>query len=90
MLLMPIRLKIKVEEYKANENRKFDQKINRTNAVSMTQDILIAVFLRNQFDKALNAFDKIVAETREIIRPGRSNPRKKKPKQLYSMNYKRL
>ena len=79
-----------VEEYKADQNRKFDQKINRTNALSMTQDILIAVFLRKQFEKALNAFDKIVAETREIIRPGRSNPRKKRPKQLYSMNYKRL
>lgn len=90
MLLMPIRLKIKVEEYKANENRKFDQKINRTNAVSMTQDILIAVFLRKQFDKALNAFDKIVAGIREIIRPGRSNLRKKRPKQRYSINYKRL
>jgi len=56
----------------------------------MTQDILIAVFLRKQFEKALNAFDEIVAKTREIIRPGRSNPRKKRPKQLYSMNYKRL
>ena len=85
----PIEEKV-VEEYKADQNRKFDQKINRTNAVSMTQDILIAVFLRKQFDKALNAFDKIVAQTREIIRPGRSNPRNKKPKQLYSMNYKRL
>jgi hypothetical protein len=37
----PIENKV-VEEYKANENRKFDQKINRTNAVFMTQDILIA------------------------------------------------
>jgi hypothetical protein len=79
-----------VEEYKADQNRKFDQKINRTNAVSMTQDILIAVLLRKQFEKALNAFDKIVEETREIIRPGRSSPRKKRPKQLYCMNYRRL
>ena len=85
----PIEEKV-VEEYKADKNRKFDQKINRTNAVSMTQDILIAVFLRRQFNLALNAFDKIVEGTREIIRPGRSNPRNKKPKQLYSMNYKRL
>ena len=79
-----------VEEYKADQNRKFDQKINRTNALSMTQNILIALFLRKQFEKALNAFDKIVAGTREIIRHGRSNPRKKRPKQLYSMNYKHL
>ena len=46
--------------------------------------------LKSRFDKALNAFDKIVEGTREIIRTGRSNPRKKRPKQLYSMNYKRL
>jgi hypothetical protein len=36
------------------------------------------------------AFDKVVAETREIIRPGRSNPRKQRSKKPYSMNYKRL
>ena len=56
----------------------------------MTQDILIAVFLRREFNKALSSFDKIVEATREIIGPGRSNPRNKKPKKLYSMNYKRL
>ncbi|MGB5553356.1 MAG: IS4 family transposase [Flavobacteriaceae bacterium] len=85
----PIEEKV-VEEYKADQNRKFDQKINRTNAISMTQDILIAVMLRKQFEKAIDAFDKIVADTREIIRPGRSNPRKHKQKNPYSMNYKRL
>jgi hypothetical protein len=85
----PIEDKV-IEEYRADENRKHDQKINRTNALSMTQDILIAVFVRKQFEKALNAFDKIVGETREIIRPGRSNPRKTRPKKPYSMNYKRL
>ena len=79
-----------VEEYKADQNRKFDQKINRTNALSMTQDILIGAFLRNQFEKAIEAFDKVVAETREIIRPGRRTPRKQRPKKPYSMNYKRL
>lgn len=77
-------------EYKADQTRKFDQKINRTNALSMTQDILLMVFIRKQFDKALDAFDNVVASTREIIRPGRSEPRNKKPKKLYSMNYKRL
>jgi len=85
----PIEEKV-VEEYKADQERKYDQKINRTNALSMTQDILIGVLIRKQFKKALNAFDNIVANTREIIRPGRSNPRNKKPKKLYSMNYKRL
>ena len=85
----PIEEKVR-EEYKADQTRKHDQKINRTNAVSMTQDILIAVFLRKQFKKALQAFDIVVGETREIIRPGRSEPRKHKQKKPYSMNYKRL
>lgn len=79
-----------VAEYKADQERKYDQKINRTNALSMTQDILIAVFIRKQFGRALQAFDNIVENTREIIRPGRSEPRNKKPKRTYSMNYKPL
>jgi hypothetical protein len=79
-----------IEEYSADENRKFDQKINRTNALSMTQEILMAVMIRKQFDKALEAFDQIVQKTREIIRPGRNVPRNKTFKRNYSMNYKRL
>lgn len=77
-------------EYKADKERKHDQKINRTNAISMTQDILIGVFIRKQFKAALEAFDDIVQNTREIIRPNRKVPRNKKPKRLYYMNYKRL
>jgi len=85
----PIEEKV-TEEYKADQSRKFDQKINRTSALSMTQDILIAVFLRQQFEKALQAFDSVVEKPREVIRPGRKEPRKKRPKKPYSMNYKRL
>jgi hypothetical protein len=85
----PIEEKVR-EEYKADENRKWDQKINRTNALSATQDILIAVFIKHQFSQALKAFDNLVEKTREIIRPGRSVERKMKPKRPYSMIYKRL
>jgi len=85
----PIEEKV-IKEYKADQNRKHDQKINRTNAISMTQDIMIAVLIRKQFALALSAFDSIVESTREIIRPGRKITRNKKPKKLYSMNYKRL
>jgi len=85
----PVEEKV-INEYKADQNRKYAQKINRTNALSMTQDILVAVFIRQQYEKALKAFDSVVEKTREIIRPGRSVPRKKRPKKLYSMNYKRL
>jgi hypothetical protein len=85
----PIEEKV-IQEYKADQNRKHSQKINRTNAISMTQEIIIGVLIRKQFAKAIEAFDHIVAQTREIIRPGRNNPRNKKQKKLYSMNYKRL
>lgn len=85
----PIEEKV-IEEYKADQERKYDQKINRTNALSMTQDILIPMFIRKQYEKALEAFDKVVTATREIVRPGRKFERNKKIKRLYSMNYKRL
>lgn len=79
-----------INEYKADKERMHDQKINRTNALSMTQDILISVMIKKQYKKALEAFDNIVIKTREIIRPGRSVPRRMMPKKPYSMNYKRL
>ena len=85
----PIEEKV-TNEYKADQERKYDQKINRTNALAMTQEILIGVMIKNQYKKALQAFDCIVEKTREIIRPGRSEPRNMKPKRPYSMNYKHL
>jgi hypothetical protein len=87
----PIEEKVREEFDKdKNPNIKHDQKINRTNAISMTQDILIGVFIRKHIKKALEAFDKIVEHTKEIIRPHRKEERKHRPKKLYSMNYKRL
>jgi len=85
----PIEEKV-MAEYKADKDRKHAQKINRTNALATTMDILVPVFVRKKFKESLKAFDELVSQTREIVRPGRSNPRNKKPKKLYSMNYKRL
>ena len=75
---------------RGKQERTHDQKINRTNALSMTQDILISVMIKRQYKRALEAFDDIVEKTREINRPGRKEPRQMKPKRPYSMNYKRL
>lgn len=85
----PIEEKVRAE-YKADDKRKHDQKINRTCAVAMTRETLIAVFIRKEYKKALEAFDDIVAKTREIIRPKRSMPRPHKPRKQYPMNYKKL
>ncbi len=88
-LAFPIEEKIK-KEYEQEKGLKYQQKINRTNALSMTRDICIGLFLKNIIKKALKAFDRIIENTREIIRPNRKNERKIHKKRLYHMNYKRL
>jgi hypothetical protein len=88
-LAFPIEEKVK-KEYEREKELKHRQKINRTNAISMTREICIGLFLKNLIKKALKAFDEIVKNTREVIRPDRRNERKHHPKRLYHMNYKRL
>lgn len=85
----PIEEKV-VAEFRADGTRKHPQKINRTNAIATLQDSLVGIFIKKRFQQALDAFDKIVYQTREIIRPDRRIPRKHRPKRNYSMNYKRL
>jgi hypothetical protein len=85
----PIAEKV-VEEFKADENRKHDQKINRTNAIACMRDILVPLFLKKKVDKSINSFDTLVYKTREIIRKGRKCPRNHKPKKAFCINYKRL
>jgi len=85
----PIEEKVRAE-YKADENRKYNQKINRTSALAMTRDILTGMFGKGDHQGALKAFDNIVTKTREIIRPNRKNQRKHRPKKTYSMNHKPL
>lgn len=88
-LAFPIEEKVK-KEYEQEKELKHRQKINRTNALSMTRDICIGLFVKKLIKRALKAFDKIVKATREIIRPARKNERKHHLKRLYHMNYKRL
>ena len=78
------------QEFKADEQRKHPQKINRTNALSNMQKISVSLFLKNMAAKVLTCFDEIVYKTRELIRPNRKNPRNHKLKKTYSMNYKPL
>ena len=85
----PIEEKVRAE-YSRDKGNKYDQKKNITNAVAMTYEILVPIFLKKQFKKAISAFDNIVENTREIVRPNRNVKRKKIPKRTYSMGYKRL
>jgi len=85
----PIEEKVRKEYSQAN-GYKNEQKINRTSAIAIMQEILIPLFLKKQIKKSISAFENIVEKTREIIRPHRKVERKKRPKKLYSMIYKRL
>jgi Transposase DDE domain len=87
-LAFPIEEKVQ-KEYKEDQN-KHPQKINRTNAYAMLQNISIGMLLGRTVRLALHAYDNIVYTTREIIRPGRQIERKKRPKKFHYMNYKRL
>jgi hypothetical protein len=56
----------------------------------MFKEIVAKVFIGKIIDGALNAFDKIMKATTELIRPGRKFNRKKIKKKPPSMNYKQL
>lgn len=85
----PIEERVKAE-YQVDKDRKRSQKINRTSAVAMLQQLLVPAFIRRKFLQAVRAFDDLVEKTREIVRPNRSNPRKHKPSKRYHLNYKSL
>ena len=85
----PIEEKV-LAEYKADKDRKHQQKINRTNALATVMDMAIPMFLKRKFQESLDAFDDVVYKTRELVRPGRSKPRPKRPKKQHHMNYKPL
>jgi Transposase DDE domain len=88
ILAFPIEEKVR-KEYAKNKTKHL-QKINRTSALSMFRNISIGLLINKKVEKAIMAFDEIVFKTKEIIRPGRKNERKKRPKKLHYMNYKAL
>jgi len=88
VLAFPIEEKVR-KEYRESQN-KHPQKINRTNALAMTRNIIIGLFISKKIKPSIKAFYENVEQTKEIVRPGRSFERKKRPKKLYYMNYKPL
>jgi hypothetical protein len=89
-LAFPIEERV-VKEYEADQKKglvKHPHKINRTFAYWSTKGILIGMFIKRLVRSALAAFDKQVEANTEIVRPGKRNPRAKKPPKHYYMNYK--
>jgi len=56
----------------------------------MMMDRVLPMFIKRKCKQAIQAFDKIIYQTRELLRPHRKNPRKKRPKKQYPINYKTL
>ena len=79
IMAYPIEEKVKAE-YKKDQNRKHEQKLNRTSAIAFTQELIFAAIIKKQFQTAIQAFDSVLEKTREVIRPGRSFERKHKQK----------
>jgi hypothetical protein len=88
ILAFPIEEQVK-KEHEA-EKQKHQSKINRTTALANYRDVMVSIFIKRMYGPALEAFDNIVKKTTEIIRPGRSLPRKHRTKKQYHMNYKKL
>lgn len=88
-MAFPIQEKVRLE-YKADKNRKHDQQINWTHAIATFWDSLVPIFIRKKTKSGIAHFDDVVYKTREIVRPGRSYERKKRPKRLRRPNYKPL
>lgn len=86
---LPIEQKVR-REYLAAENLKHAQKINRTNALSATYDLIVPAILKQKFTKLINYFDDLLYRTREIIRPNRKQPRRHRTPKKYHMAYKKL
>ncbi len=75
---------------KNKQKKKHPVQVNRTNAVAMVKDMAINFFQNKTPKKLLAVFDNILRRTVEIVRPGRTVPRKKGRKKPPAMNYKRL
>jgi hypothetical protein len=88
VLAFPVEEKIKQEEQ--TSRRKHHQKINRTNALSMVREIISKIVIGKMIRPAIDAIDKILKSTTEIIRPNRKFQRNKIKKKPPSMNYKQL
>lgn len=88
ILAFPVDEKLKTENQ--NGKRKHANKVNRTNALSMTREVVSSFFIKRIVAPAIRAIDKILKSTTEIVRPNRFNPRKKIQKKPPSMNYKQL
>lgn len=83
----PIEAKVK-EEFRQTDQRKHQQAVNKTFSLTIFREGLIALFNKEKVKEVIGKMDKLMYQTREIVRPNRTFQRKKKPKNKYYPNYK--
>ncbi len=86
LLSFPIEQKVRQETAAAKHPRK----INRTNAIAFCRETWPFLWIKKVIQPPLEALDKILRKTTDIIRPGRKYPRKHNRKHPPPMNYKQL
>lgn len=86
----PIEQKVRQEYKKEKTGNKYDQKINRTDAMSETKDNIIKIFLQKTNQHIIDIMDEIVIASRTVIRPNRKSNRLKVVKKRKPLNYKKI
>ena len=89
-LAHPIAEKVKKEYSKEKTGNKYDQQINKTDALAQTKASLIDIFLRKIKQKTIDVWDDIVESSRTPIRPNRKSHRAKIVRKRKPTNYKPL
>lgn len=86
-MAFPIEEKLRTED---RNGRKHPRKLNRTSAIALIGQTIVAALLKGKLHEAIEAFDNITSKTTEVVRTGRSFPRNHKKKRPPNSNYKPL
>lgn len=86
----PIAKKVKEEFSKAKRNNKYNQGINRADALSETRSNIFQIFIKKVYQLTIDIMDDLIIASRQIIRPSRSNNRLKKARPRPPLSYKNL
>lgn len=87
-LAYPIARKVK-EEYRAEKTgNKYDQQINKTDALAQTKASLFDIIIKGLRQKVIDVMDSIIESSRSVIRKNRKHHRTKRTSRPKSFNYK--
>lgn len=86
----PIEQKVRDEYSAEKRGNKYNQKINRADAIAETRNNIFAIFISKSKQIVIDTMDNIILASRSIIRPNRSNKRTKQVPKRKPLNYKNL